>query len=150
MLGAQGCQAAGPDARAWPFASSLMIEGCFSPGPDERHQRLLAGDSRVCLPLPALAAPPLLLKSGFWTYAGAEESPSVGRRRGEDYICAETPCTLMGVYCSRCASSCCIPHCPQPGLSLPSTDPCLAPLGPITGLPHVLPAEAQDVAGGGY
>lgn len=59
ILGAQGCWAARPDARAWLFASSLMVESCFSPGPDERHRRLLAGDSRVCLPAASCAdAPP--------------------------------------------------------------------------------------------
>lgn len=73
---------------------------------------------------------------------------SAGRRRGDDYVCAKTPHTLMGVYCSRCALSCHVPRCPQPGLSLPSTEPCLAILGPIARPPHVLPAEAQNVAGG--
>lgn len=49
------------------FASRLMLEGCFfSPSPDERHERLLAGDSHVCLPAASrTGSPPALFEVGF-------------------------------------------------------------------------------------
>lgn len=67
---------------------------------------------------------------------------------GGEWITSVLKPLLVGFYCSRCALFCRAPHCPQSSLSLPSTESCLAPFGPMAGPFHSVPMEAQGAAGG--
>lgn len=66
------------------------LEAVF-PVPDERHQRLLARDSRVCLPLPALAAPTPPFEVWFLGVSRSRGEHKCGKEEGRGLRLCRNP-----------------------------------------------------------